>query len=432
MKNLVGELIASVDPLSLMHRIVEQVCARMPTATGASVCLLDARGNVEVLATHGSAAPVKGRITPAGQTFQSYPLKSCRPEIVNDALIDPRLPPEVRDLSTRLGARSCLSIPLIDNGRAIGTLSLIAEAPYAFSDRDVARVSSITEFLGVLISSTSELARLLRDLLEPTKSSTETDSAAYLLASVVLPELTQNDELRGEVDRLIVDDGVHAVFQPIVDLATRHVVGFEGLCRFPSDEAKGPDEWIRSAHRVGRGSQLELKALRTVLAAARSIPERYYVAVNLSPRVIADVMIQCELRSVQRDLVVELTEHDPAPDLLKASLEPLRANGIRLAVDDAGSGFAGLATILRLSPDMIKLDRELIAGLESDPAKRALATALAHFARETNAVAVAEGIENERQAQVLHELGIRYGQGFFLGMPQTVCELLPPMGGSPQ
>ncbi|MGE0218187.1 EAL domain-containing protein [Mycolicibacterium sp.] len=423
MNDLVRELIASIDPQSLLQRIVEQVCVRMPTASGASVALNAPGGLLEVLATYGTTGLIQGRVVPVEETFQAYPLASRRPEIIDDTTTDERVTPEVRQLSERMGVRSCLSIPLLSGGVAIGSLSVVAREPHAFTADDVGPVSSVTEFLGVLISSSTELASLLETLLNSRSRSKHSQAAADLLASVVLPELAEREELNRVIGGVLAAGHIDAVFQPIVDLGTGEVKAFEGLSRFASEPARGPDTWIALAHKVHRGVEMELKALRALLRAALAIPDKYLVTVNLSPLALADAGIQEELLAHPRALVVELTEREPAPELLSVSVEPVRQGKIRLAIDDAGSGFAGLTTILRLRPDIIKLDRELTVDIDTDPSRRALATALTHFAREIGAITVAEGIETDRQMRLLRDIGIQYGQGYFLGRPQSVAAL---------
>ncbi|SRX80763.1 GAF sensor-containing diguanylate cyclase/phosphodiesterase [Comamonas testosteroni CNB-2] [Mycolicibacterium parafortuitum] len=362
-------------------------------------------------------------MVPVADTFQVYPLESGKSEIIGDTATDPRLTPQVRAISERLGVRSCLSIPLMNAGAAIGTLSVVAPTPYAFDPANVEPILSITEFLGVLINSNAQLATLLNNLLHSTAAPSHNRAAADFLASVVLPELSERDELERVIDEVLRHGRIDPVFQPIVELATGQVVAFEGLSRFASEPVRTPDVWMMMAHKVNRGVDMELTALRGLLDAALAIPDRYSVTVNLSPLALADAEVQQVLLAYPQKLVVELTEHEPAPELLSVSLEPVRRHGIKLAIDDAGSGFAGLTTILRLRPDIIKLDRELTIGIEDDPARRALATALSHFAGDIDAATVAEGIESDVQMQLLRDIGIRYGQGYHLARPQSVAAL---------
>jgi EAL domain-containing protein (putative c-di-GMP-specific phosphodiesterase class I) len=99
------------------------------------------------------------------------------------------------------------------------------------------------------------------------------------------------------------------------------------------------------------------------------------------------------------------------------SLRSLRQKGTRISIDDTGSGYSSLAHILKLAPDLIKLDRDLVSGIDVDPVRRALAAALVSFAAETGAQIVAEGVETEDELVVLRQLGVRYAQGYYLGRP---------------
>jgi EAL domain-containing protein (putative c-di-GMP-specific phosphodiesterase class I) len=118
---------------------------------------------------------------------------------------------------------------------------------------------------------------------------------------------------------------------------------------------------------------------------------------------------------------VELTEHTAVEDYdaLDAALRPLREDGLRIAVDDAGAGYATFRHILRLAPDVIKLDRSLISGIDVDPARRALAGAVVAFAGEVRATVVAEGIEQSAELTVVLDLGVDAGQGYLFSRPST-------------
>jgi EAL domain-containing protein (putative c-di-GMP-specific phosphodiesterase class I) len=121
-------------------------------------------------------------------------------------------------------------------------------------------------------------------------------------------------------------------------------------------------------------------------------------------------------------LILELTEHTRIEDYgpVLAGMELHRREGVRIAVDDTGAGYAGLQHILRLRPDVIKLDLDLTRGIHLDPARRALAVSLKTFADELGAVVVAEGIEVREELETLQALGVPWGQGFHLGRPALV------------
>ncbi|WP_083737946.1 EAL domain-containing protein [Mycobacterium sp. MS1601] len=207
-------------------------------------------------------------------------------------------------------------------------------------------------------------------------------------------------------------------FQPVVRLENRAPIAYEGLARFPASMGLTPAQWFSTARRLGRGLDLESAALRAVLAAADGISGDYPVSVNLSPNAVLETIIQDSLVRQNRRLIVEITEHEPFPDDLGERLTALRERGIEVAVDDAGAGYASFTQLLRLRPEIIKIDGELIAGIDSNPAKRAIVTALTSLATELDAKLIAEGVETADQLQTLIRLGIEYGQGFHLGRPQ--------------
>jgi EAL domain-containing protein (putative c-di-GMP-specific phosphodiesterase class I) len=137
---------------------------------------------------------------------------------------------------------------------------------------------------------------------------------------------------------------------------------------------------------------------------------------------VRELVAACDSRRV----VMELTEQVKVDDYPKLShaLKQMRFMGVRLAIDDTGAGFASLAHILKLAPDLIKLDRELTSGIEHDPVRGALGAALVSFASRTGAEIIAEGIETAAELEVLRDLGIRYGQGYFLCRP-TSADSIP-------
>jgi EAL domain-containing protein (putative c-di-GMP-specific phosphodiesterase class I)/CheY-like chemotaxis protein len=221
--------------------------------------------------------------------------------------------------------------------------------------------------------------------------------------------------------RIAVGDGLDMVFQPIVHLASGRVVGKEALARFLATPNRPPDLWFAEAEEIGLRGDVELAAVRLALSRLETLDPELFLAVNISPdTVVAEPFLEL-LAGVQLDRVVfEISEHARVRDYdtLNRSVAELRSRGGRLAIDDAGAGFASLQHILRLSPDLIKLDMALTRGVDGDPARRALASALTSFAGEIGASIIAEGIETEAELEALRTLGIGYGQGFYLGEPR--------------
>jgi PAS domain S-box-containing protein len=245
-------------------------------------------------------------------------------------------------------------------------------------------------------------------------------------------------EIERQVAGVLRQRSLSTVFQPIVSVKTGHVVGVEALSRFLSAPAQGPDRWFRDADRVGRGVELELLALKTAAAAAQHLPTHLYVSMNASPAaLLSDAMAEF-LRTTDlglERLVLEITEHVSVGDYadLVALRERLRGLKVRLAVDDAGAGFASFKHILRLQPDIIKLDREIISGIDQDPSQRALAAAIVMFAGEMKCTIVAEGIETTGEMAAVTALGVDGAQGYLLGHPTGIPadwrEWQPPTPG---
>ncbi|HEY7761783.1 MAG TPA: EAL domain-containing protein [Actinomycetota bacterium] len=227
------------------------------------------------------------------------------------------------------------------------------------------------------------------------------------------------DARRSEIERFVAGDGVSMVFQPIVELATEATVGFEALARFDTSPPKPPDEWFAEAVALSLGVQLELRMVRRALRALPRIDPSRYLAVNCSYRAAISSELAALLEPHAERLVLEITEHEAVEDYdhLVDALAPLRARGARVAIDDAGAGFASLRHTLRIAPDIVKLDLSLTRDIDTDRAKRALATALVSFAQEVGSALVAEGIETAQELETLRELGVGYGQGFFLAAP---------------
>jgi EAL domain-containing protein (putative c-di-GMP-specific phosphodiesterase class I) len=240
-------------------------------------------------------------------------------------------------------------------------------------------------------------------------------------------EAERRSELLERIQRTIRDEAFTLVFQPIVELSTSQVVGMEALTRFTTEPARPPDMWFAEAAEVGLHADLDLAIIRTALTHRDRLPPGAYLSVNVSPATVASPRFEEVIDELPGEgVVIEISEAAPVEDdpVLGEMLERLRARGGRVAVDDAGAGFASLAAILRLSPDVIKLDQVLTRGIDIDPARRALASAMGWFASQIKATVVAEGIERPAEVRALLEAGVNHGQGYHLGTPDP----LPPVG----
>lgn len=260
------------------------------------------------------------------------------------------------------------------------------------------------------------------------------------IAADVIGELSerlvrQKDEEReracgiGRV-REALDGGIEMVFQPVIDLQAGGVEGYEALARFLLAPRRTPDCWFAEAWAVGLGFELETTALEASLDAALHSGDGF-LAVNLSPAALVDPRFLPFLdRWSDLDrLVIEITEHAVVEDyeLLNDTLRELRQRHVRVAVDDAGAGYASLRHVLILRPDFIKLDGSLVTGIHADPAKRAVAVGMISSAHELGAEVVAEAIEQAEELNCVARLGANLGQGYHLGRPAPLVprDLVP-------
>jgi EAL domain-containing protein (putative c-di-GMP-specific phosphodiesterase class I) len=223
------------------------------------------------------------------------------------------------------------------------------------------------------------------------------------------------------IRRLCADGELETVFQPMIELGSNHPVAYEALTRFPG-RSRTPREWFADATELGVGSDLELAAVRSALSYLDDFPPETRLSINVSPAVaVTDDFVELVAPVADR-LIIELTEHDPVEDydLLVDTLSHLRALGALIAIDDVGAGFTTLRNIIRLAPDILKLDLSLTQAIERDSGSRALTTALIGYGDSTGTVIAAEGIETEGELETLRELGVDQGQGYFLGRPERL------------
>ena len=257
-------------------------------------------------------------------------------------------------------------------------------------------------------------------------------SAAAVIVEPEVRDQERRTEIEGRLDPVVADGGPVVLLQPIVDLATGGRVGAEALCRFPAEWGRTPDVVFAEAHSVGMGHALELQSLER--AAEHLDRVAGYVAVNVSPATVLTPACGELLGRLPLDRVVlELTEHDEVEDydVLLATLAPFRAAGLRLAIDDVGAGFSSLRHIVVTSPDVIKLDRSIAAGVAGDHVLATLVGSLVTFAHGSGARVVAEGVETADDAAALRTLGVDFGQGWHFGRPGPPEALAVPVPRTP-
>ena len=230
---------------------------------------------------------------------------------------------------------------------------------------------------------------------------------------------------------LIINQQVTTLFQPIVDLSQNKPIGFEALSRGNGDSGlQSPDDLFDTAIRHHLWVELDRLCRNKALVHASRLPAGVKVFVNTLPATIRDPEFQgqsliqlLEQANITPDrIVIEITEKLLIDNLslFQESLSYFTTLGMSLAVDDVGSGYSGLETISELKPSYLKLDASLIHDLQSRVVNREMVKAILALGHGIGAKVIAEGIETEAELKALREIGINYGQGYFLGRPQVI------------
>ena len=248
------------------------------------------------------------------------------------------------------------------------------------------------------------------------------DVAAVLsaLVATALEEWEVTTTARAELEWVLGGAAFSTVFQPIQNVQDDEVVGYEALTRFADGRPAEPR--FLEAAQVGLGLEIEAATLASAVLAADWLPDDAWLSVNVSPGFVlqGDCLLRA-VRSSDRRLVLELTEHDPIEDYaaIRTAVDRL-GPGVRLSVDDTGTGYASLNHVLSLRPEFVKLDRCWVHGIDADPARQALVAGLQHFASRTGAALIAEGVETVSELDALRGLHVPLAQGFLLGRPLSV------------
>lgn len=215
---------------------------------------------------------------------------------------------------------------------------------------------------------------------------------------------------------------IEIVLQPIVELTTGATYAMEALTRFPGARQREAAVVFAEAHAAGHGAQLEVACLRAALARRPDLPQAVRLAVNLSP----DVLNHAEVSEIFDDdhegdlegVVIEVTEHAASdPDQLRDQFAHLRLRGAAIAVDDVGTGYAGLLRLATMRPDFVKIDRTIVTGARDSASQQAVLEALVTFAHGIGAATIGEGVESLEDLVVLAEFDVDYAQGWAIGRP---------------
>ena len=207
------------------------------------------------------------------------------------------------------------------------------------------------------------------------------------------------------------------VLHPVVDIAAGRIAGYEVLSRFPSTIPT--EDWFVAARTLERDVDLDRVVLRGALRLLDRLPHGAFLTVNASPTSLSDPEVMSILRAQDlTGVVLELTEHAACdPRDLVEPLAVLRARGAIVALDDVGTGHSGLLRMAVVRPEILKIDLQLVRGLEEDLVKRSLVQFLGECAGRLDAWIIAEGVETVAELDVLRGMGVPLVQGFLLARP---------------
>ncbi|HEX4466436.1 MAG TPA: EAL domain-containing protein [Solirubrobacteraceae bacterium] len=401
----------AIDPLQLVQRVADQALDAVAGADGALVGLLVDEHSLRYVSGSGSLSGWVGEPLELDGSLSGQSIRSGETLLAQDTETDARVN---RTATRAYSVRSSLCVPLQRAGERLGVLNVSSNRPNAFDEHDVVLLSGLADFMSSVIGAASEfMASVARD----------DDVAGRFVANVLDPGRAEADERRAAFERLLATREFTLAFQPMFTLDGGRVFAVEALARFAGGKSDPPDVWLAQAHAAGVGVELEIALVEEALARLEELPDGALLSVNVGPEALCSPELAAALsRTDPGRVVVELTEHvqiENYHDLADVA-RGLRERGVRLAIDDAGAGFASLMHILKLAPDFIKLDRELTSGIDVDPVRRCLADSLVRFADETGAVIVAEGIETAGELATLRELGVFHGQGFHLARPAPI------------
>jgi EAL domain-containing protein (putative c-di-GMP-specific phosphodiesterase class I) len=433
---------AITDPMVVMRRIVDEVLLLTPNADGAVVELMSDSEVICACAAGSVADHVGTRRRRLEGSLSGLAVRDRQILVCEDAATDTRVD---RENSARSGAVSVVCVPLYRGREPVGVLNVIASRPRAFGSEAVATLTRLAGFISAAIGAASDLSRVTAELLssgphadQPAAADLRDRTARRdgvspghgldeFVANVLKPGAVVDARTKQRIERVLSKREFTVVCQPIIDLQSGDLLGAEALTRFRGPPEQPPDVWFDQAHRSGFGEELELAAVKAALKLLGRLPHDAFLAINIGPEAIAAPELPALLATDARRTVLELTEHRRVADYprLQHALHEIRATGVRLAIDDTGAGFASLAHILKLAPEIIKLDRDITRGIDVDPVRRALAGALVSFAAETGAEVTAEGIETAAELDAARELGISCGQGYLLGRPGPITSLPP-------
>jgi EAL domain-containing protein (putative c-di-GMP-specific phosphodiesterase class I) len=241
----------------------------------------------------------------------------------------------------------------------------------------------------------------------------------------------ESRQRRKRLFELVIEGQVRSVYEPIVEVESRTVFGYEALARGPEGtELHTPYKLFATATEQDLLFQLDCLCRKSALDGARDYPRGAKLFLNVRPTTIHDPSFQadtleqtlarCELSP--SDVVFEISEQESIENfaIFREVRDYYGKLGFQIALDDTGAGYASLEAVMELAPDFIKVDRAFVAGINEDKGRQEILRALQSVAQQIGAQIIGEGLDTLEELETLHQLGIPYGQGWLFGKPHPL------------
>jgi len=257
------------------------------------------------------------------------------------------------------------------------------------------------------------------------------DALEQARSDAALNEMIAARRRRQKLFKLVLEGGIHSVYEPIVDVATRTVFGYEALARGPQgSEFHSPAALFKSASEEDFIFQLDRLCRMSGLDGARDFPTGAKLFLNIRPTTIYDPNFRSDaLRRTldgcglsPTDLVLEISEQESISnfDIFREIRDYYGKLGFQIAMDDVGSGYASLESVIELGPEFVKVDRAFVAGIDEDLNRQELLRALHAVSEKIGARIIGEGLDTLEELETLGRLGIPFGQGWLFGKPHPL------------
>lgn len=387
----IGQLSISSVPEEAAEAIITELAERIGSEF-VGVYRLVGDDRLEPLATWNTAEGLLLGGPPVTRARGQYLIRRAREGPWVERITGPE-PGEPMDRFWEAEPDIAAGVPIFAGDELVGLLSI--------ASRVDERTGSMTMLRARLLASAIDYASVLGVVAGPTIAGSR-----------------ESAKEKADLRRVLASRRFFPVYQPIVGLHARNVVGYEALTRFA--DGTPPDIRFARASAVGLGHDFELAAIDAAITEAPLAGPDGFLAFNVSPGLVVNAgkRLKRTFKRWNGKVVLEVTEHAPIGNYDEFRWAVGRVGAVELSIDDAGAGYSSLRHIFELGPTWVKLDTTLVRNVDADPLRQALVAGLAHFGERAGLRLIAEGVEREEEAECLLDIGVEYAQGYLVGRPE--------------